>query len=467
MGQAFVQWRQWAGWECAAVSRSARRALSGPGPERDTAVQALKAAAAALIAWALAGWWWKAPMALLAPWTALFLVQSTVYRSLKTALQQFVVVVVGTLLAAGAGVLTGDTMLAMLIVLPVTMLFGSYARFGTQGLNAPTAALFVLVYGTYSGFDIIHRFLETLLGAVIGLAVNALVLPPVHSRSVRHLRGRLPEESAALLHAVADGLGEGDVAREDAQAWHDRARRLTDRVTDLRTARRWSDESYRFNPGRRLRRSTPLPPAADWDFAWDRITNHVEAITRTLAEPPERRSDRTLLPGPAPGIVAELLRAAGDVCALDDTGESSEAPERDDDEASGQTQDRRREALHRAYAAEKELTSLFRERGDALQDTLAAVTADTIRLLGDLSEVAGSRPDDAVPQEGGAGPQDDVPHGGGAGPQDDVPHGGGAGPQDEVAQEGGAVQGGVGGGGPRDEGGRESRAAENDDGAQR
>lgn len=178
LGQAFVQWRQWAGWECAAVSRSARRALSGPGPERDTAVQALKAAAAALIAWALAGWWWEAPMAMLAPWTALFLVQSTVYRSLKTALQQFVVVVVGTLLATGAGALTGNTMFAMLIALPVTTLFGSYARFGTQGLNAPTAALFVLVYGTYSGFDILHRFLETLLGAAIGLTVNALVLPP-------------------------------------------------------------------------------------------------------------------------------------------------------------------------------------------------------------------------------------------------------------------------------------------------
>ncbi|MER0443735.1 FUSC family protein [Streptomyces sp. Edi4] len=396
LGQAFGQWRQWAGWECTAVARSARRALSGPGPERDTAVQALKAAAAALIAWALAGWWWKAPMAMLAPWTALFLVQSTVYRSLKTALQQFVVVVVGTLLAAGAGVLTGDTMLAMLIALPLTMLFGSYARFGTQGLNAPTAALFVLVYGTYSGFDILHRFLETLLGAAIGLAVNALVLPPVHSRSVRHLRGRLPEESAGLLRAVADGLGEGKVAREDAQAWHDRARRLTDRVTDLRTARRWSQESYRFNPGHRLRRSAPLPPTAEWDFTWDRITSHLEAITRTLATAAANDADQPVLPGPAPAVVAELLRAASDVCALDDTVERSQATERGSDEQTGERVQERRDALRRAYAAENELTSVFRERGDAWQDTLAAVTADTIRLIGDLSELAGPDPDDAT-----------------------------------------------------------------------
>ncbi|GHB33052.1 FUSC family protein [Streptomyces xanthochromogenes] len=393
LSQAVVQWKQWAVWEGAAVGRSARRALSGPGPERDTAVQALKAAAAALIAWALAGWWWKAPMAMLAPWTAIFLVQSTVYRSLKSALQQFVVVVMGTLLAAGAGVLTGNSMLAMIIALPVAMLFGSYARFGAQGLNAPTAALFVLVYGTYSGFDILHRFLETLLGAAIGLAVNALVLPPVHSRSVRHLRTHLPAESAALLHAVADGLGEDGLAQEAAQTWHDRAWRLTDRVTELRTARSWSDESFRLNPGRKLRRSTPLPPAADWDFTWDRITHHIEAITRTLAEA-AGGSGRSALPDTAPPVVAELLRAAGDVCELDDTLEDSDLEGADADEATRRRNSDRRAALRRAYAAQSELGSMFRARSDENLDHFAAVTADTIRLLSDLSSVAGREPDD-------------------------------------------------------------------------
>jgi uncharacterized membrane protein YgaE (UPF0421/DUF939 family) len=67
--------------------RSIRRAVTESGAERDTVVQSLKAAEAALLAWALTGWWWDAPMALLAPWTALFLVQNTVYRSLLSALQ--------------------------------------------------------------------------------------------------------------------------------------------------------------------------------------------------------------------------------------------------------------------------------------------------------------------------------------------------------------------------------------------
>ncbi|MFG2260936.1 aromatic acid exporter family protein [Streptomyces mirabilis] len=67
----------------------------------------------------MAGWWWDAPMALMAPWTALFLVQSTVYRSLLSALQQLTVVVVGTLLAAVVGVLTHNTVAAMALALPL------------------------------------------------------------------------------------------------------------------------------------------------------------------------------------------------------------------------------------------------------------------------------------------------------------------------------------------------------------
>ncbi|MFC9847971.1 hypothetical protein ACFWFF_12505 [Streptomyces sp. NPDC060223] len=160
-------------------------------------------------------------------------------------------VVVGTFLAAAAGVLTDNTMAAMALALPLTVLLRDYARFGTQGLYAPTAVLFVLAYGSYTGPEIAHRFLETLLGAAVGSAVNALVFPPVHSRRIRHLSAQLPLQSAELLHDVADGLAEG-YSEAQARDWYDRALRLADVVTDLREQRRRSDESYRVNRGLRL-----------------------------------------------------------------------------------------------------------------------------------------------------------------------------------------------------------------------
>ncbi|MGH3748793.1 MAG: hypothetical protein ACRDT8_15510, partial [Micromonosporaceae bacterium] len=61
---------------------STLRLWRGPGRERDLLTQVVKATGAAVLAWVIAGWWWSAPMALLAPWTAVLLVQATVYSSI-------------------------------------------------------------------------------------------------------------------------------------------------------------------------------------------------------------------------------------------------------------------------------------------------------------------------------------------------------------------------------------------------
>src|SRR5688572_25065497 len=75
-------------WEVRSVGRAARAAWRGPGRERDLLVQSLKAAAAALLAWLLAQVWLGDPMALMAPWVALVLVQATVYSSLVQGARQ-------------------------------------------------------------------------------------------------------------------------------------------------------------------------------------------------------------------------------------------------------------------------------------------------------------------------------------------------------------------------------------------
>ncbi|MFC9843843.1 aromatic acid exporter family protein [Streptomyces sp. NPDC060223] len=367
-------------WETRAVWRSIRRAVTESGAERDTAVQSLKAAGAALLAWALAGWWWDAPMALMAPWTALSLVQNTVYRSLLSAFQQFAMVVVGTLLAAAAGVLTDNTMAAMALALPLTVLLGNYARFGAQGLYAPTAALFALAYGSYTGPEIAHRFLETLLGAVIGIGVNALVFPPVHSRRVRHLRAQLPFLSAELLHDVADGLAEG-YTEEQARGWYDRAQRLTDVVTDLREQRRWSDESYRANPGLRMRRrAAPARPKAPWDFVWDQVTENIATTIRTLAEP----ARRPVLSSDAIDALTALLRAAGDVCRFDEYGQQAEGRPCDDAAPARNF----RLSLAEASAAHRRLTALCAGRNRTVAPTTGGLLADARRLLSALLRIA-------------------------------------------------------------------------------
>lgn len=375
-----MRWLRWISWEAAAVWRSARRAVTGPGPERDVAVQSLKAAAAAALAWAVAGWWWDAPMALLAPWTAVVIVESTVYRSLRSGLQQLAVIVAGTVVAAGAALVTGNTMAALLVALPITVLLGNYARFGQQGLYAPTTALFVLAYGSYTAYGILHRLLESIIGAVIGIAVNALVLPPVHGRSVRHVLYRLPRDSADLLRTMADGLRdpEGDGwGQKDAESWYDQARRLSATVTDLATARGWDDESHRFNPGYRMRRRGRPAPSAHWDTVWERVAEQLRALTRTLSE---TATDRlTPPPAAALALLADVLDAAGDVCGHDlRTLEEHGSEEREA---------RRAEDLSRAWEHLTRLKDRLPEAGRDASAALGGLVADVQRLLYALGPV--------------------------------------------------------------------------------
>ncbi|WP_242744365.1 FUSC family protein [Streptomyces sp. CA-256286] len=132
----------------------------------------------------------------MAPWAAVAPVQGTVYRSVHTALQLFLMITAGTLLAAGAALLTDNTMTAMIIALPIAVLLGNWAPIDGQGLYAPSTALFVLAYGSYSLVPVGHRLLETAVGAAVGIAVNAFVLPPVPARQPAGVR------AAARLRAL-------------------------------------------------------------------------------------------------------------------------------------------------------------------------------------------------------------------------------------------------------------------------
>ncbi|MFD6415243.1 aromatic acid exporter family protein [Streptomyces sp. NPDC060194] len=377
---------RWLRAEAAAVGGTVRRAVTRPGPERDLTAQSLKAAGAAVLAWAVAGWWWGAPMALMAPWTAVILVQSTVYRSLRSGVQQLAVIAAGTLIAAGAAALTGDTMTAMLIAVPLTVFLGNYARFGPNGVYAPTTALFVLAYGSYTANDILHRLLECLIGAVIGIAVNALILPPVHLRDVRANLRRLPESCASLLATMADDIDAGyDV--EQARAWHDRTRQLGGALTDLRHARQWTEESYRFNPGRRMRRPTGMLPPTWWDAHWDRVTDQLRALTVTLAESAGERPGLVPAPDPVLYALAALLRHAGEVCAVDVShpgGLGPPARTAPGGEAPAWSSAHRGRELDRAWEAHRQLKDHLVRQDVEVAPAVGGLVAQTQQLLTEL-----------------------------------------------------------------------------------
>jgi hypothetical protein len=314
---AGARWAEALRREAGAVGRAGRAAWSGPGRERDLVVQSLKAALAAVLAWFVASVCLGDPMALMAPWVALVLMQATVYGSLRQAAQQWTAICAGTLLASAAQALTGDTLGALALCVPLLTLLAHWPRFGDQGIYAATTAVFTLASGAVSASAVGHRVGQAALGAVIGVTVNALVLPPVHLRDVRENLGALAREAGEALHTVAAGLRDGEWDAATAADWSRGADRLERRCEGLRSARGWSRESLRLTSGplRALHR-VPLdvPPESE-DARWGGVADHVTALTRTLAVAADDDRAPALPEAAALRVYARLLELIGDACA--------------------------------------------------------------------------------------------------------------------------------------------------------
>jgi hypothetical protein len=279
-----VTW-QALGREATAAAHGLARAWAGPCRERDLAAQAVKAALAAWLAWAVAGWWLHAPMAFVAPWVAVVLVESTVYRSIAHGLQQLAAIAAGTVVATAVALPLRDTVTAMAVVLPHALLLGQWRRLGSQGIYAATGALFVLTGGTVTVATSAARLAEALFGAVVGIAVNALVRPPLYLRDSRAVLKDATEEAHDILLAVAEGLARGRWDAEEAGARHERALRLHRLVEQARSSVEWGRESLRGN----LRRRTGAapPPGKGYDDAilvLDYAAVHTAGVTRTVLE---------------------------------------------------------------------------------------------------------------------------------------------------------------------------------------
>ncbi|MEN1891173.1 FUSC family protein [Streptomyces mirabilis] len=273
-------------------------------------MQASKAALAACLAWAVAGWWLRAPVAFVAPWMAVVLVESTVYRSLAHGLQQLAAIAVGTMVATAVALALGGTMVSMVVVLPVVLLLAQWRRLGSQGIYAATGALFVLTDGRVTLATSGARIAEAVFGAVVGIAVNALVRPPVYLRDTRAALKDAADEAQQILSAVAQALADGQWDGQTARGWHERALRLGRLVDQGRSAIGWSRESMRGNH-RGLGTGGIPPPGQGYDDALamlDQVAVHIAGVTRTVLEI-ALHDDEAVRTGPQiTGPYADFLR---------------------------------------------------------------------------------------------------------------------------------------------------------------
>jgi len=249
-----------------------------------------------------------APLASLAPWVALVMVHTTVYRSVVKGLQQVVVVVLGVVTGTGAYALAGDRTAALLAVLLLTMPLVNWRIFGDQGIYGPLTAVLVVTAGEPTLHAMSWRLLETGLGTAVGVLVNAFILPPVRLRDARAAVTGVADEIADRLDRLGDALT-GDWDADDARDWLRRADDLRARTDDAWAAIGRGRESTRLNPRRPpARRHEDLSPVL---LPLEVMAKQLQGICRTLVDAAEEG-----MPDPDPRFVAhyaETLRHAATV----------------------------------------------------------------------------------------------------------------------------------------------------------
>ncbi|MFD5251018.1 aromatic acid exporter family protein [Amycolatopsis sp. NPDC058340] len=287
------------------------RAFRVPGEERRSLVQTAKATAAAVIAWIVATAVLRLPQPFLAPYAAVFLVQATVYRSLRGWAQQVGAVSVGVLLAAGAGQLIPSVTVALGLVIFIGLLIGSWRGFGESGVWVGITGMLLISYGNATEpVLLVDRLLETALGAAIGAVLNAVILPPLHGERLRAATSRLASAIADVLDRTAELVRGG----EAADGLDDRMEDVRSLVAEAEDAIGWTREGRYLNL--RGRRETREEPLANLVSLWHPLAQLIDAVSEAA-----RSGQPFRHPGEhARGVVGDLLEALAEVARSGDPG---------------------------------------------------------------------------------------------------------------------------------------------------
>lgn len=233
-------------------------ALRRDSREREAVVQAAKAALAAVLALLGTRWFgasgtdgFGGDPTFLAPYAAVLTVATTVRRSWSGAARQAAMVLIGVLLAFATVRLVPLPAVGLALVVVVGLLVGRWRRLGDDGYWVAITALLLLVNGSAADpRDLVAWVLLSVVGAVVGAAVNTLVFPPLHLQDARDAVGSLGREISGELRWVAGGVNEG-WGPADAESWVTKSRGLRTAVHGARHAVWVGRESVRWNPRRR------------------------------------------------------------------------------------------------------------------------------------------------------------------------------------------------------------------------
>ncbi|MFH8773619.1 aromatic acid exporter family protein [Streptomyces sp. NPDC085866] len=294
-------------------------------------VQTLRSAAAATIAYVIALRLSPEPAPLTAPLTALLVVQVTFYATLTNGIRRVNSVVAGVLVAIAFSLLVGLTWWSLALLIVASLTVGHLVRVDEYVAEVAISAMLVLGVTTV-GFTAWARIVETLIGAVVGMACNLLLPPPVWVDEA----GQSIEGLARRLRQLMLRMGEEAAGRtpweQAAERLHE-ARRLDHDIVRVDAALRQAEDSLRLNPRVKegLLHRVVLRTGLD---TLEISTVVLRVLARTFTDLAKTRGSEELFPSRVGATVEQLLSEIADAVVsfavlvtthLSENAESAEA----------------------------------------------------------------------------------------------------------------------------------------------
>ncbi|MDX2936582.1 FUSC family protein [Streptomyces ipomoeae] len=359
---------------------AAVRARAGKWRQDPVIVQSVRSAAAASVAYVVALHISSESAPLTAPLTALLVVQVTLYATLTNGIRRVNAVVAGVVIAIGFSVLVGLTWWSLALLILASLAVGHLVRVSEYVPEVAISAMLVLGV-TRVGDTAWARVVETLIGAVVGLAFNFLLAPPVWVEAAGESLEDLARRMRRLMIRVGEEAAGRRTAVEAAAARLDEARQLDFDIVEVDADLRQAEESLKLNPRVRegLLHRVVLRTGLD---TLEICTVVLRVLARTLTDLAREREPEPLFSPQVGATIEKLLAEIGDavvsfaVLVTTDVSQSAESAE-----------DRLTAELATATATRDRLAKLLLEdiQRDPLQWQLhGAVLTEVNRVLDEL-----------------------------------------------------------------------------------
>lgn len=212
-------------------------------------VRTLRSTVAAVLAFVVAQWLSGNSAPLLAPLTALLVVQVTTYSTLTIGIRRMFSVLIGVLIAVGFAELVDLTWWSLGVLILASLVAGHLLKVDPFVEEVAISAMLVLGVGNLHAAHTTAagRVGETLIGVVVGMLFNLVYAPPTYIQPAGDAIHDLCRRFCRLLTGIGGDLRTG-ASREHADAWMQEARALDGEIVQADAALSQAEESLRLNP---------------------------------------------------------------------------------------------------------------------------------------------------------------------------------------------------------------------------